>query len=160
MRDLLRTVVVAVSGSESSINAAKYAIAMARCYRTKVIAVYVVDTATLRELLLSKIFVEDESADYEKSLEQNGHRYLNYVEELARKKGVEIEKVLRRGSIASEVVEVAEDSTADMILLGGFEDKALLRDALSRQRRDIVRLARCSVLVVREPDIESIYQKS
>jgi hypothetical protein len=48
MRELLRTVVVAVSGSEASIDAAKYAIAMARSYRTKLIAVYVVDTATLR----------------------------------------------------------------------------------------------------------------
>ncbi len=160
MKDLLQTVVVAVSGSEASIKAAKYAIAMARCYRTKVIAVYVVDTATLRELLLSKIFVEDESADYEKSLEQNGHRYLNYVEELAAKKGVEIEKVLRRGSIPAEVVEVAEDSRADLILLGGFEESTILRDTSSRQRREIIRLARCSVLVVKEPELEEIYRRS
>jgi len=90
MRELLRTIVVAVSGSEASIGAAKYAIAMARSYRLRVLAVYVVDTATLRELLLSRIFIEEESADYEKSLEQNGHRYLNYVEELAAKKGVEV----------------------------------------------------------------------
>ena len=90
MKELLRTIVVAVSGSEASIGAAKYAIAMARSYRLRVLAVYVVDTATLRELLLSRIFIEEESADYEKSLEQNGHRYLNYVEELAAKKGVEV----------------------------------------------------------------------
>ena len=56
---------------------------------------YVVDTATLRELLLSKIFVEDESAEYEKSLEENGRSYLNYVEELAQEEGREVEKVLR-----------------------------------------------------------------
>jgi nucleotide-binding universal stress UspA family protein len=159
MRDLLRTVVVAVSGSEASINAAKYAIAMARSYRLKVIAVYVVDTATLRELLLSRIFIEEESADYEKSLEQNGHRYLNYVEELAQKKGVEVEKVLRRGSISTEIVEAAEDAKADLILLGGFEDKATLRDAMSRQFREILRHARCSILVVKEPEVDALYRK-
>ena len=159
MRDLLRTVVVAISGSEASINAAKYAIAMARSYRLKVIAVYVVDTATLRELLLSRIFIEEESADYEKSLEQNGHRYLNYVEELAGKKGVEVEKVLRRGSISTEIVEAAEDAKADLILLGGFEDKSTLRDAMSRQFREILRHARCSILVVKEPEVDALYRK-
>jgi nucleotide-binding universal stress UspA family protein len=158
MKELLQTVVVAVSGSEASISAAKYAIALARVYRSRVIAVYVVDTATLRELLMSRIFVEEESADYEKSLEQNGQRYLNYVAELAGKKGVQVEMILRKGSIPTEIVEVAEDSKADLILLGGFEDKGL-RDTLSRQRREVVKLARCSVLIVKEPDIEAIFKK-
>jgi nucleotide-binding universal stress UspA family protein len=159
MKDLLRTVVVAVSGSEASISAAKYAIALAHSYRLKVLAVYVVDTATLRELLLSRIFIEEESADYEKSLEENGHRYLNYVEELAVKKGVEVEKILRRGSVSTEIVEVADDARADLILLGGHEEKGALRDALSRQEREIMRNAPCSILVVKEPEIESIYKK-
>ncbi|HET6451944.1 MAG TPA: universal stress protein, partial [Spirochaetia bacterium] len=45
MKEMWRTVVVAVSGSEASVNAAKYAIALARSYRLKLVAVYVVDTA-------------------------------------------------------------------------------------------------------------------
>lgn len=159
MKELLRTIVVAVSGSEASISAAKYAIALARSYRLRVLAVYVVDTATLRELLLSRIFIEEESADYEKSLEQNGHRYLNYVEELASKKGVEVEKILRRGAVSTEIVEAAEDARADLILVGGLEEKGVLRDALSRQQREIMRNARCSVLVVKEPEIDAIYRK-
>lgn len=155
----MRTIVVAVSGSEASISAAKYAIALARSYRLKVIAVYVVDTATLRELLLSRIFIEEESADYERSLEQNGERYLNYVEELAAKKNIEVEKILRRGSVSTEIVEAAEDAHADLILLGGQEEKGALRDVLSRQQRDIMKNARCSVLIVKEPEIETIYKK-
>ena len=72
---------------------------------------------------MSRIFIEEESADYEKSLEQNGHRYLNYVAELAAKKGVQVEMILRRGAISTEIVEVAEDNDAGLILLGGFEDR-------------------------------------
>jgi nucleotide-binding universal stress UspA family protein len=159
MRALLQTVVVAVSGSEASINAAKYGIAMAKQYRSRLIAVYVVDTATLRELLHSKIFVEDESSDYEKSLEQNGSRYLNYVEELARKKGVTAEKLLKRGAISTEVVEAAVENGASVILLGGFEERPNFRDALSRQHREILRNAKCSILVVKEPEIDFIYRK-
>jgi nucleotide-binding universal stress UspA family protein len=159
MKALWQTIVVAVSGSEASINAAKYGIAIAKLYRTRLLAVYVIDTATLKELLLSKIFVEDESTEYEQSLEQNGHRYLNYVEELAQKKGVEVEKILRRGAISTEIVKAAEENSADLVLLGGFEEKSSLRDSLGRQHREILRHSKCSILVVKEQDIDFKYRK-
>ena len=159
MKALFQTVVVAVSGSEASICAAKYGIAMAKLYRSRLVAVYVVDTATLRELLLSKIFVEDESLEYEKSLRENGQRYLNYVEELSQKKGVAVEKLLRRGAVSTEIIHAAEESEADLILLGGFEEKGGVRDALSRQHREILNHAKCSILVVKEPDVDFLYRR-
>ncbi len=159
MKALFQNILVAVSGSETSINASKYAIAMAKFYHCKLIAVYVVDTATLKELLISKIFVEDESFEYEKSLEDNGTRYLNYIEELANKKGVEVEKVLRKGAIFSEVIKAAEEMEADLIILGGFEEKGSYHDVLSRQHRDILKNSKCSILVVKEPDAEAIYKR-
>jgi len=160
MKSLIQTVVVAVSGSEASLNAAKYGILLARLLRVRLVGVYVVDTATLRELLLSRIFVEEESAEYQKSLEDNGHRYLNYVQDMAAKKGVQMEKVMRRGAISTEIVEAAEETGADLILLGGFEESKGIHDVLSRQRREIVRNARCSVLVVKEPSIDTIFNKT
>ncbi len=159
MKALFQNVVVAVSGSEASINASKFGIAMAKLYRSNLTAVYVVDTATLKELLLSKIFVEDESFEYEKSLEDNGHRYLNYIEELANKKGVSVDKVLRKGAIFSEIINVADETEADLIVIGGFEEKGAYRDVLSRQHRDILKNAKCSILVVKEPDVDFIYRK-
>ena len=159
MKGLLQTVVVAVSGSEGSISAAKYGIVMAKTYRCRLLAVYVVDTATLKELLLSKIFVEDESAEYEKSLERNGRRYLDYVLDLAGKKGVEVEAVLRKGAVSTEIVEAADENDADLILLGGFEEKTSFRDAVSRQHREIMRNAKCSILVVKEPEVDYMYRK-
>ncbi len=159
MKALFQTIVVAVSGSEASIGAAKYGIVMAKQYRCRLVAVYVVDTATLRELLISKIFVEDESFEYEKSLEENGQRYLNYVEELAQKKGVEVEKVLRKGAVSIEVIGAAEEFEADLILLGGFEEKGSYRDVLSRQHREILKNSKCSILVVKDADIDFVYRK-
>jgi nucleotide-binding universal stress UspA family protein len=158
MKSLMQTILVGVGGSEASINAAKYGIVMSKLYRLRLVGVYVIDTATLRELLLSRIFVEDESAEYEKSLEENGRRYLNYVQGLAAGKGIEMEKVLRRGAISTEVIQAAEEVGADLILLGGFDENN--RDALSRQRREIVRNAKCSVLIVKEPSIDLIFNKS
>ena len=56
-------------------------------------------------------------------------------------------------------IKVAEENGADLVLLGGFEYKGLMRDALSRQHREILKNAKCSILVVREPEIDAIYQK-
>ncbi|MCX7030319.1 MAG: universal stress protein [Spirochaetes bacterium] len=160
MKPLFQTIVVAVSGSEASISASKYAIVLAKQYRCRLVAVNVVDTATLKELLLSRIFVEDESFEYERSLEENGQRYLNYIEELAGRKGVAVEKVMRKGAVFSEIINVAEEREADLIILGGFEEKGGTRDVLSRQRRDILLHAKCSILVVKEPDVEFLYRKA
>jgi len=160
MKPLFQTIVVAVSGSEASIDAVKYAIVLARQYRCRLVAVNVIDTATLKELLLSRIFVEDESFEYEHSLEENGQRYLNYVEELAGRKGVAVEKVLRKGAVFSEVINAAEEREADLIVLGGLEEQGGTRDVISRQHRDIMRNAKCSILVVKEPDIDFLYRKA
>ncbi len=160
MKPLFQTIVVAVSGSEASISASKYAIVLAKQYRCRLVAVNVVDTATLKELLLSRIFIEEESFEYERSLEENGQHYLNYIEELAGRKGVTIEKVMRRGAVFSEIINAAEEREADLIILGGFEEKGGTRDVLSRQHREILRNAKCSILVVKEPDIEFLYKKA
>jgi nucleotide-binding universal stress UspA family protein len=60
MRSPLSKLLVVVNGSESSIGAARYAISLAKAYRCSICAVYVVDTATIRQLAISRIFVPDE----------------------------------------------------------------------------------------------------
>jgi nucleotide-binding universal stress UspA family protein len=139
MKTPLQTILVAVSGSEQSIKAAKYGIALAKSYRARLLAAYVVDTDTLKELLLSRIFVEEESADYQRNLERNGQNYLGYVAELGQKKGVAVEKLLRRGAVSTEIIEAAREYKADLILLGAFEGQTNLRDLLGRQHREIIR---------------------
>ena len=159
-KPLFSNIVVAVSGSDASIHAAKYAIIMAKLYRCRLSAVYVVDTATIRQLTLSKIFVQEESAEYERSLEANGERYLSFVDELAKAKGVKIEKELRRGAIYTEILGVADEKKADLIVLGGWEKDRSARDIISHAHREIMVSARCSVFVVKEPEIDQLYKQA
>ena len=91
IKPFFKNILVAVNGSDRSIKAAKYAILMAKMYNCKVSVIYVVDTATIKYLTLSKFFIQEESAEYEKSLVQNGENNLKYVEELAASKGIKIE---------------------------------------------------------------------
>lgn len=159
IKPLLQNIMVMVNGTEASINAVKYAILMAKLYHSHVFAVYVVDTATIKQLTLNRIFIEEESRDYENSLEENGNRYLQYVDELGKTKGVKIETELRRGSIWSEVVTAAEEKRIDVILMGGYEkERADQKDIMSTSFKSILLNARCSVLVVKEKMIDQLYK--
>ena len=158
MKPLISSVVTAVTGTDASNLAAKYAIILAKTYHCKLTAVYVVDTATIRQLTLSKIFIQEEAAEYEKNLEKNGTRYLTYVDELAHAKGVKIEKIMRKGAIYTEILNAADEKRADLILLGGWEKDTKTRDIIGHSHREIIANAKCSVMLVKEPNIDQIYK--
>jgi nucleotide-binding universal stress UspA family protein len=160
IKPLISNIVVAITGSDASILAAKYAIVMAKAYRCKMTAAYVVDTATIRQLTLSKIFIQEESQDYEKSLTSNGERYLSFVEELARAKGVKIDREIRWGAVYTEILTLADDRKADLIILGAWEKDRSARDIISQAHREIMVNAKCSVLLVKEPGIDQIYKQA
>jgi len=158
MKPLISNIVIAVTGTDASILAAKYAIVMSKIYNCKLSAVYVVDTATIKQLALSKIFIQEEAADYEKSLEANGNRYLTFVDELANAKGVKLERIMRKGAIYTEILSVADEKKADLILLGGWEKDTQTRDIIGHSHREIMANAKCSVMLVKEPTIDQIYK--
>ncbi len=157
MRGLLSKVVVLAEGLYSSSAPVKYAIALAKLFGTEVLAVYAVDTAAIRHLSRSRIFIDEESEEYERSLEETGRRRLALVEELARTKGAVVSTRLLKGSIAGEVVLVAEETGADCILLGGWEHNGDFRDIIIEANREIANLAPCSVLLVKSRDAERAY---
>ena len=160
MKPLISNIVTGITGSDASILAAKYAIVMAKNYRCRLTMVYVVDTATIKQLTLSKIFVQDESIEYERSLEANGQRYLSFMEELAHAKGVKIEREIRKGAVYTEILMAAEERKADLIIMGGWEKDRNARDIISHAHREIMVGAKCSVLLVKEPDIDQLYKQA
>jgi len=158
MKPLISNIVIAVTGTDASILAAKYGIVMAKQYHCKLTAVYVVDTATIKQLTLSKIFIQEESIEYEKNLENNGNRYLTFVEELADDKNVKLDRVMRKGAIYTEIISLADEKKADLILLGGWEKNTKTKDIIGHSHREIMANAKCSVLLVKEPEIDQIYK--
>jgi nucleotide-binding universal stress UspA family protein len=160
MGPLFSNILVAVSGSDASIHAAKYGIIMSKLYHCRLSAVYVVDTATIRQLTLSKIFIQEESQEYEQSLQANGERYLSFITELAKTKGVKVETELRRGAVYTEILAAADERKADLIMLGGWEKDRSSRDIISHSHREIMVNAKCSVFVVKEPNIDQLFKQA
>jgi nucleotide-binding universal stress UspA family protein len=158
IKSLFSNIVVAISGSGASVQAAKYAIVLAKLYKCHLTAVYVVDSATIRQLAASRILIADESADFEKNLRLNGERYLAFVEELARAKGVHIDKELREGAVWTEIINAADRTEAGLIILGGWEKNRSAKDVITNLHREVMLNSKCSILIAKEPDIDVMYR--
>ena len=76
IKPLIQKVIVAINGSEKSLHAAMYGIIMARQYKCELKAVYVVDTASLRQLTMSGFLYKEESEKYEKNLHKRQYKMI------------------------------------------------------------------------------------
>ncbi len=159
IKPLFQNILVLITGSEASVNAAKYAVLMAKLYRCRVHAVYVVDTATIKTLTLNRIFIEEESMEYEQSLKETGGRYLAYIHELGLEKKVEVITEMMQGSVSSEVLNYADKNKIDAILLGSEDAQTEnSKDLLAATFHSILTNAKCSLLLVNEKMIEQLYK--
>jgi nucleotide-binding universal stress UspA family protein len=155
---LTRNMLVYVDGSEECIAAAQAAIIMAKKHSANLFALYVVNVSLLEELLKARILVKLEEMDYRQDLERDGRRYLHYVAELARKKGVEMHTELVKGVVNREVVKYIQEKGIDLLFMGEFETIRSAKDTHYDEAAWIFRKAECSILIVKQTDkIERIY---
>ena len=148
-----------VDGSESSITAAQFAIVLAKRHGSSLRAIYVVNENLLTELLGAKVFVQVEKMNYERDLEEDGKRYLNYVAKLAGKKGVKVETVLRKGIVHDEVAREIASFDCDILIQGELGEVLSLRDSHYEEGERILRKASCPVLVVRgRQKVDKMYE--
>ena len=159
IKPLFQNILVVITGSEASINAAKYAVLMAKLYRCNVHAVYVIDSATIKQLTLNKIFVEEEGMEYEYSLQETGSRYLTYIHELGIQKGINVATEMLRGSVGAGILDYADKYKIDAILLA-CEDAQTndSKNMLAKTFHTILTNAKCSLLLVNEKMIEQLYK--
>jgi len=147
-----KKILVYVDGTEPSITAAQYAICLASFYRADLIALYVVNTKAMEDLLKARIFLQDEQMEYEHDMEADAQRYLNYVNELALKKGVTIVPRSRRGSVHKEIVDLINEEEVDLLVIGELARIRSWRDEFYDETERAMRMAPCSVLIAKDED--------
>ena len=164
IKPLFDRIIVALNGSEQSLRAAMYGIMMSKLYGCELKIVYVVDTATLRQLELLKFFITEESSRYEKNLVADGERYLAYVSELAKQKGVKLTTELKKGAVWSELIRAANEFGARLILVGDKKVpgkssiNSLKYNKISATNSEIIGSSECNVMVVKEAEIEKLFK--
>lgn len=155
----LGRILLYLDGSESSLTAAKLGITIAKRYDCLLKAIYVVNESLLTELLGAKVLVKMEKMDYERSLEEDGKRYLNYVAKLAEKKGLKIETKLLKGIVHDIVAKEVIAYACDLLIQGELGEVLSLRDSFYEEGERILRKVDCPVLVVRGTQkVEKMYE--
>lgn len=152
MSQLVKKIMVFVDGTEQSVTAAQYAICLASGTGAQLIGLYVVNTRAVEDLLKARIFLQDEQAEYQQDMEADGQRYLNYINELATKKGVSAMLICRKGSVHKEVLEVVKDEDVDLLVIGELSRIRSRRDEFYDESERAMRTVPCSVLIVKDED--------
>jgi nucleotide-binding universal stress UspA family protein len=109
---MYRKIVLAVDGSEVSKNAAKHAVALAKSTGGELIAIHVIPPFDVTEI---ESFKPDTIM---KGLREEGEKILSEVKTLASKQGVKVEARVEDGIPYDRICEVAEESDADLIVMG------------------------------------------
>ena len=147
-----RKIMVYVDGTEQSVTAAQYAICLASFYNADLTALYVINTRAMEDLLRARIFLKEEQVEYEHDMESDAERYLNYVNELAIKKGVSLVARSSRGSVHKEIINVIKEDDIDLLVIGELSRIRSRRDEFYDEAERAMRTAPCSVLIVKDED--------
>jgi nucleotide-binding universal stress UspA family protein len=148
----IKKIMVYIDGTEQSVTAAQYAICLASSSGAELIAHYVINTRAVEDLLKARIFLEDEQVEYEHDMEADAERYLNYINELALKKGVSIIRKRSRGSVHKEIVDSIEADEVDLLVIGELSRIRSRRDEFFDETERAMRAVSCSVLIVKDED--------
>ncbi len=152
MSNPIKKIMVYVDGTEQSITAAQYAICLASFSGAELIAHYVINTKAVEDLLKARIFLKDEQVEYEHDMEADAERYLNYINELAIKKGVSVIKKRSRGSVHREIANSIEAEDVDLLVVGELSRIRSRRDEFFDETERAMRAVPCSVLIVKDED--------
>jgi nucleotide-binding universal stress UspA family protein len=148
----IKKIMVYIDGTEQSVTAAQYAICLASFSGAELIAHYVINTRAVEDLLKARIFLKDEQLEYEHDMEADAERYLNYINELADKKGVSIIKKRSRGSVHKEIIDSIEAEDVDLLIIGELSRIRSRRDEFFDEAERAMRSVPCSVLIVKDQD--------
>lgn len=147
---MIRRIVVATGGSEWSDHALRYALDFAAAYRVgEVIVVYVVPPTAKVTVDPMGMVVLPPTPDV--TATSTGEEVLARAEAEARIRQVPCRTVLREGPVAEEIVRVATEERADLLVVGSRGLKGIRRLLLGSISNEVAVKAPCPVLIVKQP---------
>lgn len=143
---------VYIDGTEESITAAQYALAITAATGATLKVFYVVNTKALNDLVTARIFLKEEQMEYEHDLQADAERYLNHVKHLARTKGITIETESATGNVHQEIVNRVREEGIDLLIIGELSHIRSRRDEFYDETERAMRAVPCSVLIVKDEE--------
>lgn len=139
-----KKIMVATDGSECSKKAVAAGIEIARLSGGVVYAVYVVSTD-----YFSSMSVDAGWESMYEFLKKEGKEALEYAASACEEAGVPVEAIMLEGHPAPEIIDFAEDTAMDLVVIGTTGRTGLNRILLGSVAGHVVRHCKVPVMVVR-----------
>lgn len=149
---MFERILVATDGSSHSLRAAEAAVEMARLYSSTIISLYVVDIGKEYSPLgdLTSRSSGDMIARIRSNLQDQGEAATRSVAKMAEKAGIPAIRRIAEGYPAQDIIRIAEDEKASLIVMGGIGATGLERFFLGSVADKVVRSSKIPVLVVKD----------
>ena len=147
MEPLFHDILVAVDGSEPSLEAIQLALRIAAlCPECKITALYVIDKLVLNELAR---FSARSHAEVQAELEEQGQKYLELASQQAQRQGIAIACQTQQGDPFEQIVAAANRLHADLIAMGHTGRRGTSRVLIGSVTQRVLDYAPCPVLVMK-----------
>ena len=143
----LRRILVPLDGSDSSFQAAKYAIKIAKMANAEIIFMHAVVNPPYVEYKAAGLVI----MHYIEEAKRHAEMWYMNAGDMASKEGVKFsaESILDIASAADSIVNYADSKKVDLIVMGTQGRTGIKRFLLGSVASGVVAHAKCSVLVVR-----------
>jgi nucleotide-binding universal stress UspA family protein len=143
-KTIFSKILVAIDGSDASMDAAAYAISLSKGYNnSELYALHVIRADV-------DLFGPHETSEFMTTMRNEGEKYLNKVKRNANEKNIQIKtEIIACINIAGGIVDYAEDKDVDLIVVGTRGRSGFKKLLLGSVASHVVTYAHCPVLVVK-----------
>ena len=145
MEASIKKIILATDFSDISKDASSHALQLARTYKAELKALHVFDPSAWN--VPSHYYLASEGAV--ESLEEARQKGKDALKELAESFDLEVETIFNEGNPGHEIVRVAEELNADLIVLGTHGYSGWKRFTIGSVAEFVGRHAPCAVLTIR-----------
>jgi nucleotide-binding universal stress UspA family protein len=142
----LNRILVKVDFSNCSKKALRYAEAFAKQFKAEILCLHVLEPEKPLIIVETEAFRKSQRTDAEKQMAA----LLNEMD-----RSVQVESTIKSGT-PQEIVDFAEERHTDLVIVGEHQRSGMGRFLLGSATDEVVRHARCPVLVVREIEHEFV----
>ena len=147
----VRSILVPTDFSQCARHAVPAAAEMARLLGARVLCLHVVEPV-VQPVGWTPLAEPLPAAEMGEQLEESAARDLPAFSRSEEFEGLDVEDVVARGEPAAEIVRVAEERSAGLIVISSHGRTGLGRILFGSTAESVVRHARCPVLVVKPPE--------
>jgi len=141
---MYKKILIPTDGSKNSERAVLHGINLAKPLNAEIIGVYVIDISAF--LTLPETVVWENVKDL---LFKEGENAVEFIKKEAEKAGVKARTIIKEGSPAKDIAEIAEKEKADVIIMGTAGRTGLDRFLLGSVSERVIRTAKCPVTIIK-----------